>query len=227
MNTNQPVITMTDIHKSVPIGKRELEILKGVHLTVRQGEMLAIMGASGCGKSTLLNVIGCLDSFTSGTYLLKGESMADKSQRQLASIRSQHFGYVVQDFALITDATVWENITIPLDYSKKKMPRQEILSLLDNFGLKDMKKTRVSLLSGGEQQRVAIVRALVNQPDIILADEPTGSLDSETGSQVMDLLRQICDSGKTILIVTHDETIANRCDRILRMKDGVIITGSH
>lgn len=223
MSTNQPVILMTDIHKSIPIGKRKLEILRGVNLTIHQGEMLAIMGASGCGKSTLLNIIGCLDSCTSGTYLLKGESMENKSPRQLAFIRSQYFGYVVQDFALITDASVWENITIPLDYSKKKMPKQKIFSLLENFGLKGMNKTRVSLLSGGEQQRVAIVRALVNQPDIILADEPTGSLDSETGNQVMKLLRQICTSGKTILIVTHDKNIANQCDRILHMKDGIIV----
>ena len=130
------------------------------------------------------------------------------------------FGYVIQDFALILDGTVWDNITIPLDYSKKKIKKEEIMGLLTSFGLEKMKKTKVSLLSGGEKQRVAIVRALINRPDIILADEPTGALDSKTGEVVMSILRNICSSGKTVLVVTHDKEVAKKCDRILYMKDG-------
>lgn len=218
------VIRMENIQKSVQVGKNKLEILKGIDLEIQEGEMLAIMGASGCGKSTLLNVIGCLDVPTVGNYWLKGEKVNTKLQKQLAKIRNETFGYVIQDFALILDATVWENVTIPLDYSKKKVKKDEVLKLLKAFGLENLKKTKASLLSGGEQQRVAIARALVNRPDIILADEPTGALDSKTGKIVMGILRQICDSGKTVLVVTHDKEVAKKCDRTLFMKDGVVFS---
>ena len=214
------IIKMDNIQKSVMIGKRKLEILKGINLEVKKGEMLAIMGASGCGKSTLLNLIGCLDVATGGKYWLNETLVNKRSQKQLANLRNQVFGYVIQDFALILDGTVWDNITIPLDYSKKKIKKEEIMGLLTSFGLEKMKKTKVSLLSGGEKQRVAIVRALINRPDIILADEPTGALDSKTGEIVMSILRNICSSGKTVLVVTHDKEVAKKCDRILYMKDG-------
>ena len=221
---NGVVIQMEHIQKSVQVGKNKIEILKGINLEVKEGEMLAIMGASGCGKSTLLNLIGCLDVPTDGVYWLKGSKVNSRSQKQLAIIRNEIFGYVIQDFALILDGTVWENVTIPLDYSKKKVKKEEVLQLLQAFGLEKMRKTKVSLLSGGEQQRVAIVRALVNQPDIILADEPTGALDSKTGDVVMEILRNICDSGKTVLVVTHDKKVAKKCDRILFMKDGEVFS---
>ncbi len=221
---NGVVIQMEHIQKSVQVGKNKIEILKGINLEVKEGEMLAIMGASGCGKSTLLNLIGCLDVPTDGVYWLKGAKVNSRSQKQLAIIRNEIFGYVIQDFALILDGTVWENVTIPLDYSKKKVKKEEVLQLLQAFGLEKMRKTKVSLLSGGEQQRVAIVRALVNQPDIILADEPTGALDSKTGDVVMEILRNICDSGKTVLVVTHDKKVAKKCDRILFMKDGEVFS---
>ncbi|MGN0298977.1 MAG: ABC transporter ATP-binding protein [Lachnospiraceae bacterium] len=223
MNENKSiVIEMKEICKSFSIGERTLEVLKGINLCIQEGEMVAIMGASGCGKSTLLNLIGCLDKITSGMYQLNGTNITKKTEKQMANIRNQLFGYVIQDFALIKEDTVLENIMIPLDYSKKKIPKTRINELLNQFGLSKLKKTRVSLLSGGEQQRVAIARALVNDPNIILADEPTGALDSATGEEVLHILRTICDSGKTVLIVTHDKNIAQQCDRILYMKDGKI-----
>ena len=197
-------------------------MLKGIDLSINNGEMTAIMGASGCGKSTLLNIIGCLDVAESGEYWLKGKKVTGKSQKEMARIRNEIFGYVIQDFALIRDDTVLENIRIPLDYSKKKIDKLRIDQLLKSLGLKKLQKMRVSLLSGGEQQRTAIARALVNDPEILLADEPTGALDSKTGQEVMNILREICNKGKTIVIVTHDEKIARQCDRILCMKDGNI-----
>lgn len=216
------VIEMNQIFKSFPIGKKELEVLKGIDLYIHKGEMVAIMGASGCGKSTLLNIIGCLDTLTSGEYRLNGDNIAEKNKKQMAKIRNEQFGYIIQDFALIMEDTIWENVLIPLDYSKKKITKKRVNELLIRFGLEKMRKTRVSLLSGGEKQRVAIVRALVNEPDIILADEPTGALDSVTGQEVIKILREICDSGKTVIVVTHDKNIAQSCDRILHMKDGKI-----
>lgn len=155
-------------------------MLKGIDLSINNGEMTAIMGASGCGKSTLLNIIGCLDVAESGEYWLKGKKVTGKSQKEMARIRNEIFGYVIQDFALIRDDTVLENIRIPLDYSKKKIDKLRIDQLLKSLGLKKLQKMRVSLLSGGEQQRTAIARALVNDPEILLADEPTGALDSKT-----------------------------------------------
>lgn len=200
----------------------QLEKEQQIDLSINNGEMTAIMGASGCGKSTLLNIIGCLDVAESGEYWLKGKKVTGKSQKEMARIRNEIFGYVIQDFALIRDDTVLENIRIPLDYSKKKIDKLRIDQLLKSLGLKKLQKMRVSLLSGGEQQRTAIARALVNDPEILLADEPTGALDSKTGQEVMNILREICNKGKTIVIVTHDEKIARQCDRILCMKDGNI-----
>ena len=202
-NEKKTIIELQGICKSFSVGKRTAKVLKGIDLSINNGEMTAIMGASGCGKSTLLNIIGCLDVAESGEYWLKGKKVTGKSQKEMARIRNEIFGYVIQDFALIRDDTVLENIRIPL-------------------GLKKLQKMRMSLLSGGEQQRTAIARALVNDPEILLADEPTGALDSKTGQEVMNILREICNKGKTIVIVTHDEKIARQCDRILCMKDGKI-----
>lgn len=223
---NTAIIDLRGICKSFSIGKKNLDVLKGIDLTINKGEMTAIMGASGCGKSTLLNIIGCLDVSGSGEYWLKGEEITGKTRKQMAKIRNELFGYVIQDFALIKEDTVLENIKIPLDYSRKQISKNWISELLDEFGLTRMQKTQVSLLSGGEQQRTAIVRALINDPEIILADEPTGALDSRTGKEVIEILREICNRGKTVLIVTHDEKIANQCDRILYMKDGRITSSA-
>ena len=211
-NEKKAIIELQGICKSFSVGKRTAKVLKGIDLSINNGEMTAIMGASGCGKSTLL----------SGEYWLKGKKVTGKSQKEMARIRNEIFGYVIQDFALIRDDTVLENIRIPLDYSKKKINKLRIDQLLKSLGLKKLQKMRVSLLSGGEQQRTAIARALVNDPEILLADEPTGALDSKTGQEVMNILREICNKGKTIVIVTHDEKIARQCDRILCMKDGKI-----
>lgn len=221
-NEKKTIIELQGICKSFSVGKRTAKVLKGIDLSINNGEMTAIMGASGCGKSTLLNIIGCLDVAESGEYWLKGKKVTGKSQKEMARIRNEIFGYVIQDFALIRDDTVLENIRIPLDYSKKKIDKLRIDQLLKSLGLKKLQKMRVSLLSGGEQQRTAIARALVNDPEILLADEPTGALDSKTGQEVMNILREICNKGKTIVIVTHDEKIARQCDRILCMKDGNI-----
>lgn len=221
-NEKKEIIELQGICKSFSVGKRTAKVLKGIDLSINNGEMTAIMGASGCGKSTLLNIIGCLDVAESGEYWLKGKKVTGKSQKEMARIRNEIFGYVIQDFALIRDDTVLENIRIPLDYSKKKIDKLRIDQLLKSLGLKKLQKMRVSLLSGGEQQRTAIARALVNDPEILLADEPTGALDSKTGQEVMNILREICNKGKTIVIVTHDEKIARQCDRILCMKDGNI-----
>lgn len=221
-NEKKAIIKLQGICKSFSVGKRTAKVLKGIDLSINNGEMTAIMGASGCGKSTMLNIIGCLDVAESGEYWLKGKKVTGKSQKEMARIRNEIFGYVIQDFALIRDDTVLENIRIPLDYSKKKIDKLRIDQLLKSLGLKKLQKMRVSLLSGGEQQRTAIARALVNDPEILLADEPTGALDSKTGQEVMNILREICNKGKTIVIVTHDEKIARQCDRILCMKDGNI-----
>ena len=217
------IIDLQGVCKSFSVGKRTAKVLKGIDLSIASGEMTAIMGASGCGKSTLLNIIGCLDVAQSGEYWLKGEKITGKSQKEMARIRNEVFGYVIQDFALIREDSVLENIQIPLDYSKKKIDKARMDQLLKSLGLKKLQKTRVSLLSGGEQQRTAIARALVNDPEILLADEPTGALDSKTGQEVMNILRAICDKGKTIVIVTHDEKIAQQCDRILYMRDGKML----
>ena len=210
------------IKKHFGEGDSRIEVLKGIDMEIEKGELCVLLGPSGSGKSTLLNIIGCLDVAESGEYWLKGKKVTGKSQKEMARIRNEIFGYVIQDFALIRDDTVLENIRIPLDYSKKKIDKLRIDQLLKSLGLKKLQKMRVSLLSGGEQQRTAIARALVNDPEILLADEPTGALDSKTGQEVMNILREICNKGKTIVIVTHDEKIARQCDRILCMKDGNI-----
>lgn len=215
-------INLRGICKSFSIGERKLEVLREINVSIESGKMTAIMGASGCGKSTLLNIIGCLDVAESGEYWLRGEKITGKSKKQMARIRNELFGYVIQDFALIREDTVWENMKVPLDYSRKEIDKKRIAGILEELGLTKLQKTRVSLLSGGEQQRTAIARALVNDPEIILADEPTGALDSKTGQEVIHILRNICDTGRTVVIVTHDEKIARQCDRILYMKDGQI-----
>ena len=217
------IIKMSEITKSFQIGKRKVQVLRGVDLSVKAGEMLAIMGPSGSGKSTLLNIIGCIDTADSGRYFLNGKERNGKNDRALAAIRNRFFGYVIQDFALIEEDTVWENAVLPLEYSREKHSVERLNRILDELGLTPLKKKRVCLLSGGEKQRTAIARALACSPDIILADEPTGALDSETGERVIRLLREICDGGRTVLIVTHDPAVAAACDRTLHMRDGRLV----
>lgn len=219
------MIELKDISKVYNKSKpNEVNALQHINLTIEVGSMLAIMGPSGSGKSTLLNILGCLDVPTAGTYKLNDQEVQSLSQGKLAAIRNQHFGFVVQDFALIEEYTVMKNVEIPLQYSKNKVNKKErILTLLDMLGMKDKMSEYAYNLSGGQRQRVAIARALINNPDIILADEPTGALDQKTGEQVLSIFKRIHkEQDKTVLIVTHDDKIANQCEGIVNIVDGKI-----
>lgn len=202
----------------------EVKVLQNIDLKIEKNSMLAIMGPSGSGKSTLLNILGCLDIPSTGTYKLYDQELQSLNRRKLATIRNEHFGFVVQDFALIEDYTVMKNVEIPILYSKDKTNKKErVLSMLDMLGMKDKSSEYAYNLSGGQRQRVAIARALINNPDIILADEPTGALDQRTGQQVLDIFKTIHqEQKKTILIVTHDDKVAKQCDGIINIVDGKV-----
>lgn len=202
----------------------EVKVLQNIDLKIEKSSMLAIMGPSGSGKSTLLNILGCLDIPSTGTYKLYDKELQSLNRRKLATIRNENFGFVVQDFALIEDYTVMKNVEIPILYSKNKTNKKErVLSMLDMLGMKDKSSEHAYNLSGGQRQRVAIARALINNPDIILADEPTGALDQRTGQQVLDIFKTIHqEQKKTILIVTHDDKIAKQCDGIINIVDGKV-----
>ena len=202
----------------------EVNVLQDINLKIETNSMLAIMGPSGSGKSTLLNILGCLDVPSTGTYKLNDQELQSLSQKKLATIRNQHFGFVVQDFALIEEYTVMKNVEIPIQYSKDKSNKKErVLTMLDMLGMKEKASEYAYNLSGGQRQRVAIARALINNPDIILADEPTGALDQKTGQQVLSIFKRIHEEQKkTILIVTHDDKIAKQCDGIVHIEDGKI-----
>lgn len=220
------LINLKNISKTYGKNDARVEALKEINLTVASGEMLCIMGASGSGKSTLLNIIGCLDKTSSGEYFLKQENINKYSTKGLAKIRNKTFGFVVQYFGLLDDYTVYENIQIPLEYSKTPRKKRKILieNMLDKLKIKDKSNKTPTELSGGQNQRVAIARALVNNPDIILADEPTGALDRKTSEEVMDIFKKLNEDGKTIIIVTHDEKVASKCRRIVTLDDGKIIS---
>ena len=202
----------------------EVQALRGVDLTVEQGEMIAIMGPSGSGKSTLLNIIGCMDTLTSGSYEVDGQKVEELSQKKLAYLRNKKFGFVLQDFGLLTDRSVEENIMVPLLFSKESLKKstKRIKPILESLGIADLAKRQANQLSGGQSQRVAIARALVNEPDIILADEPTGALDTHTSSEVVDIFKQLNKQGKTVIIVTHNPEVAKACHKTYIIKDGLI-----
>ena len=202
--------------------REETTILKGVDLCIEDGDYIALMGPSGAGKTTLMNIMGCLDRATQGEYFLDGNEISDYPEKEKARLRNEKFGFVVQDFALINEMTVYERL--PLRYRKKRLKkeREHIESILKSLEIEDKKEIRVCDLSGGQQQRVAIARAIVNSPEIILADEPTGALDQETGREVMEIFSKLNQQGKTIIIVTHDPNIAAKCNRIVKMVDGKI-----
>ena len=189
--------------------------LKDVSLEVEDGEMLAIIGKSGAGKSTLLHIIGCIDKFEKGSYIIDGTDVHSLSDNKLAKIRNEKVGIVMQDFALIDEYSVIENVMIPLNFSKKKLgkPKELAMKALERVGLANLAKKPVSKLSGGQKQRVAIARAIVNDPSFILADEPTGALDTKTSSEIMELFTELNKSGKTVIIITHDLTVADKCKR--------------
>ena len=217
------IINIIDLHKVYGSGDSKVEALRGLSLSVDKGEMIAVMGPSGSGKSTLLNIIGCIDSPTEGSYFLMDKPIDTFGDNERARLRNEVFGFVVQDFALVERYSVYKNVMIPLSYSKKKFkPKDKIRKVLSQLGISEKEKTMALNLSIGQRQRVAIARAIVNEPDIILADEPTGSLDSQTGKEVMDIFKKLNSDGKTILIVTHDKDIASYCHRIVQIKDGMV-----
>ena len=199
--------------------------LTDVSLTVEDGEMLAIIGKSGAGKSTLLHIIGCIDTFEKGTYTLDDISVHKLSDKKLAQIRNQKVGIVMQDFALVEEYTVLENVKIPLYFAKKRKGSVNTLALdaLEKVGMKELAKKPVNKLSGGQKQRVAIARAIVNNPSFLLADEPTGALDTKTSAEIMALFKSLNDEGKTVIIITHDPTVAGSCQRQIEISDGKII----
>lgn len=219
------LIKLENIQKTY--GKKALatHALNGISLEIEEGEMLAVMGVSGSGKSTLLNILGCLDKPTDGRYFLRGKDITTYTAKQMAKLRNETFGFVLQDFALIERYTVAQNVMIPLRYSKKYTSGREkrvdeILQQLDIYN----KKNQISLrLSGGQRQRVAIGRAIVNEAEILLCDEPTGALDSKTAKEIMHIFKELNAKGKTIIIVTHDKEIAGQCERIIEISDGKII----
>jgi len=219
------VINLDGIEKSFHIGTHELKVLDGIDLQVKAGEMVAIMGSSGSGKSTLLNIIGMLDTHDKGQYILDGIPIEDLNETKAARYRGQYIGFVFQSFNLVTFKNAMENVALPLYYQnvKRKERNKRALDYLDKVGLKEWALHQPSEMSGGQKQRVAIARALIAEPKIILADEPTGALDSVTSQEVMNLLKEINAQGKTILVVTHEHDIAEQCDRIIFLKDGRIV----
>ncbi|HOE17258.1 MAG TPA: ABC transporter ATP-binding protein [Syntrophorhabdaceae bacterium] len=218
------MITLKGIKKSYFIGERELTILKGINLEIREGEFVILMGVSGSGKTTLMNIIGLLDKQTEGEFYFMDTFVDGLDDEALASFRNRHIGFVFQQFFLLPYLNAIENVLIPMVYSEKqiKHPRDKAKQLLEKFGLLERIHNRPSQLSGGEQQRVAIARALINDPDLILADEPTGALDSRTGNEIMELFGMLNEDGKTVIVVTHDPKLASFGKRLIRIEDGTI-----
>jgi len=219
------MLEIKNLNKSYKMGDSSLHVLKGIDLHAKSGEMVAIMGSSGSGKSTLLNIIGILDEADSGDYVLDGVEIKNLNEKKAAIYRNKFLGFVFQSFNLINYKNAMENVALPLYYQglKRKERQEKAMFHLEKVGLADWAKHLPSELSGGQKQRVAIARALASQPKLLLADEPTGALDTATSRDIMQFLQQLNDEGKTILLVTHEEDIAKMCKRIVRLRDGVII----
>ncbi len=219
------MIEIKDLHKSYQMGSNSLHVLKGINFSVKEGELVAIMGSSGSGKSTLLNILGMLDVLDEGSYTLDGVPIVNLNETKAAKYRNKFLGFVFQSFNLINYKSALENVALPLYYQKIPRKEREIIAMkyLDKVGLTQWSTHLPSELSGGQKQRVAIARALAAQPKVLLADEPTGALDSKTSYEIMQLIQEINDEGKTILIVTHEADIANMCKRIVLLKDGIIL----
>ena len=218
------MIKIEKLHKSYTIGKGSLHVLKGIDLHIKEGEFVSIMGSSGSGKSTLLNIVGLLDGHNEGNYYLNGQLIRDLNEKKAAILRNKFLGFVFQSFNLISYKTALENVSLPLYYKgvSRKERLKVALDYLDKVGLKDWANHLPNELSGGQKQRVAIARALVTNPKVVLADEPTGALDSITSDSVMDLLKDINNEGMTVFVITHEEEVAAQTKRIVRLKDGLI-----
>ncbi len=219
------MIEIKDLHKSYQMGSNSLHVLKGINFSVEEGELVAIMGSSGSGKSTLLNILGMLDESDSGEYTLDNVEIKNLNETKAAKYRNKFLGFVFQSFNLINYKTAAENVALPLYYQgmKRKERLEKAIKYLEQVGLKEWATHLPSELSGGQKQRVAIARAMAAEPKVLLADEPTGALDTTTSYEVMDLIQKINDAGNTILVVTHEEDIAHMCKRIVHLKDGVIM----
>ena len=223
-----PVIQLREVVKTYQTGEVEVRAVRGVSLEIARGDFVAIMGASGSGKSTLMNILGCLDQPTSGDYLLDGVNVAALARRQLAKLRNRKLGFVFQSFNLLSRTTAIENVELPMFYSHPLISlgvqRRRALAALEKVGLGGRAGHRPNQLSGGQQQRIAIARALVNQPELVLADEPTGNLDSRTSVEIMGLFQALNESGITVVMVTHELEIASYCRRVVVMRDGHVLT---
>ncbi len=220
----QSVIHLDNLRKSYYLGKQELPVLKGINLDIFKNEFVALMGPSGSGKSTLMNILGCLDTLSDGRYILNGKDVSKMNDNDLADIRNQEIGFVFQQFNLLPRLTALENVALPLIYAgvPKKERNERAMEMLEKVKLDDRYHHKPNELSGGQIQRVAIARALVNKPSIILADEPTGNLDSKTSVEIMHLLNDIHQLGNTVVLVTHEEDIAGYAKRVVRLRDGLI-----
>jgi putative ABC transport system ATP-binding protein len=220
----QGLIHLDDIRKNYYLGKQVIEVLKGISLDIFKNEYVALMGPSGSGKSTLMNILGCLDTPTAGTYILNGQDVSKMTDNDLAEVRNKEIGFVFQQFNLLPRLTAVENVALPLVYAgvAKKQRLEKALYTLEKVALADRSHHRPNEMSGGQNQRVAIARALVNDPAIILADEPTGNLDTKTSYEIMEIFGKIHNSGNTVILVTHEEDIARHAHRIIRLRDGVL-----
>jgi putative ABC transport system ATP-binding protein len=222
----QGIIHLEDIQKSYYLGKQALPVLKGISLDIYKNEYVALMGPSGSGKSTLMNILGCLDTPTAGRYILNNNDVSTMADNALAEVRNKEIGFVFQQFNLLPRLTAAENVALPLVYAgmNKKLRTEKAMQVLEMVSLTDRSHHKPNELSGGQCQRVAIARALVNNPSIILADEPTGNLDTKTSYEIMEIFNTIHQNGNTIVLVTHEEDIANHAHRIVRLRDGVVET---
>ena len=218
------MIQVKDVHKSYDLGETFVHALRGVSFNIEEGEFVSIMGPSGSGKSTLMNIVGCLDTPSEGTYLLKDRNVGNLDEEQLAGIRNEQIGFVFQKFQLLPRSSALENVALPLKYASVKQSERLIRAeeVLDKVGLTNRLTHKPTELSGGEQQRVAIARALVNSPSILFADEPTGNLDSKTGNQVLEIFKDLNKRGQTIVVITHEREVAKQSQRTITIKDGEI-----